>query len=171
MKEIKIIKYDKVGEYIDLTIYCKGKILNTTIPNKNRTKEEILTDAYILLNAIGEEHTEPIKEIETYTLKEDTPTSLKVDLYNLEGEVFNQYGEKMDEPITFEIVGTDKAKIEDGKIITQEVEKETSFFIVAKSGKLTKKYEQIIYPKSEEENTLNKRISDLEIAFAEIIGG
>ena len=117
-----------------------------------RELEEILQDAYILTKNkenrdayTGEE----IEDLIDYVAKPKV-ARLDVDFYNLTGKVFDQYGDILDAPITFEIEGTDKAKIENGKLIEEEVQEETSFFIVAKVGNLEQRQERFLYPKPEE---------------------
>ena len=76
---------------------------------------------------------------------------LDIDFYSLSGKVFDQYGDVIETPIDVTIEGTDKARIENGKLITEEVEEETSFFIVAKAGDLVEKQERTLYPKVDRE--------------------
>ena len=117
-----------------------------------RELEEILQDAYILTKNkenrqtyVGEE-TEDLKDY----ISKPKIARLDVDFYNLTGKVFDQYGDVLDAPITFTIEGTDKAKIEDGKLIEEEVAEETSFFIVANVGDLEERQERFLYPRPKE---------------------
>lgn len=114
-----------------------------------RELEEILQDAYILTKNKENRQAytgEEIEELKDYIPKPKV-TRLDVDFYSLRGKVYDQYGDMLDAPITFEIEGTDKAKIENGKIIEEEVTEETSFFIVAKVGDLEQREERFLYPK------------------------
>lgn len=114
-----------------------------------RELEEILQDAYILTK--NKENRQAYNGEEIEDLKDYIPkpkiARLDADFYNLTGKVFDQYGDILDAPISFEIEGTDKAKIENSKLIEEEVTEETSFFIVAKVGNLEKRQEKTIYPK------------------------
>ena len=114
-----------------------------------RELEEILQDAYILTknkenrqDYVGEE----IEDLKDYVAKPKV-ARLEVDFYNLTGKVFDQYGDIFDAPIEFTVEGTDKVKIEDGKLIEEEVNEETSFFIIAKVGNLEERQERFLYPK------------------------
>ena len=113
----------------------------------DRPDEEILKDAYILSKSQAREtyKGEHIEDLKTYV---PTPKEVRldVDFYGLTGKVYDQYGDVMDLPITFTIEGTDRAKIEDGKLVEGEVEEETSFFIVAKAGELEDRQERTLYP-------------------------
>lgn len=135
-----------------------------------RGLEEILQDAYILTKNkenrqayVGEE----IEDLKDYIPKPKV-ARLDVDFYNLTGKVFDQYGDLIDAPINFTVEGTDKAKIENGKLLTEEVTEDTSFFVVARVGGLEERQERFLYAHREvapiesvDEETL-KRIADLE---------
>ena len=116
-----------------------------------RELEEILQDAYILTKNKENRQAytgEEIEDLKDYVAKPKV-TRLDVDFYNLTGKVFDQYGDIFDAPIEFTVEGTDKAKIEDGKLIEEEVQEETSFFIVAKVGNLEESQERFLYPRPE----------------------
>lgn len=116
-----------------------------------RELEEILQDAYILTK--NKENRQAYNGEKVEDLKDYIPkpkiARLEADFYSLTGKVFDQYGDILDAPIEFTVEGTDKAKIEDGKLIEEEVEEQTSFFIVAKVGNLEEKQERFLYPKPE----------------------
>lgn len=114
----------------------------------NREMDEILQDAYILSKNkenrqfyVGEE----LEGLKTY-IPNPQPVRLEVDFYNLTGEVFDQYGDVIDYPIDFTIEGTDKAKIENNQVI-EEVDQETSYFLIARAGELEEREERHLYPK------------------------
>lgn len=118
----------------------------------NREMDEILQDAYILSKNkenrqayVGEE----IQDLKDYVAKPKV-ARLEADFYSLTGKVFDQYGDLLDAPIDFTVEGTDKAKIEKGKLIEEEVTEETSFFIVAKVGDLEQREERFLYPRPKE---------------------
>lgn len=117
-----------------------------------RELEEILQDAYILTKNKENRQAytgEEIEDLKDYIAKPKV-ARLEADFYNLSGKVYDQYGDVIDAPISFTVEGTDKVKIEDGKLIEEEVENETSFFIVAKVGDLEQRQERFLYPKPKE---------------------
>ena len=134
-----------------------------------RPIEEILKDAYILTSNTANRlpYTEETPtDLETYDV---TPvaTTLKADFNNLTGKVYDQYGLEIDLPIEFSIEGT-SARIENGKIVEDVVDSDTSYFIVAKYGDLEERQKKINYAPREvkpiggvDEETL-QRITDLE---------
>ena len=134
-----------------------------------RPIEEVLKDAYILTSNTTNRlpyTKETPTDLEVYDV---TPvaTTLKADFNNLTGKVYDQYGLKIDLPIEFSIEGT-SARIENGKIVKDVVDNDTSYFIVAKCGDLEERQERTIYAPREanpiegvNEETL-QRITDLE---------
>ena len=113
-----------------------------------RELEEILQDAYILTK--NKENRQAYSGEEIEDLKDYIPkpkvARLEADFYRLTGKVYDQYGDVLDAPIDFTVEGTDKAKIENGKLIEEEVDQETSFFIIAKVGNLEERQERFLYP-------------------------
>lgn len=169
---MKILKYESFGKDTIVSILFDDNTYNVTqILDNSRPKEEILKDGYIILkNTERYPYTGDTKDLEDLILPTPTPTFMTIDFYNFSGKVYDQYGEEIQADITFEIVGTDKAKIENGKLITEEVQEETSFFIVAKCGNLEEKQERKLYPKPEEPApqpdmtaTLVKEVANLKI--------
>ena len=169
---MKLLKYETldkdtvVGIVFDDETYGLVRILDNTRP-----KEEILKDAYIILkNSNRLDYTGDVSTLEDLVLPTSKPTFMTVDFYNFSGHVYDQYGDEIFKDITFEVVGTDKAKIENKKLIEEEVQEETSFFIVAKCGNLEEKQERFIYPPApvepEKENptdTLAKEVAKLKV--------
>ncbi len=169
---MKLLKYEKYGQDMIVSILFDDGTYNVTkVIDNSRPKEEIIKDGYIILkNAERYPYTEDTKDLEDLILPKPTPTFMEVDFYDFKGKVFDQYGEDIKTDITFEIQGTDKAKIENNKIIEQEVEEITSYFIVAKCGELEEKEERFIYPPApvepEKENptdTLAKEVAKLKV--------
>ena len=169
---MKILKYESFGKDTIVSILFDDNTYNVTqILDNSRPKEEILKDGYIILkNTERYPYTGDTKDLEDLILPTPTPTFMTIDFYNFSGKVYDQYGEEIQADITFEIVGTDKAKIENGKLITEEVQEETSLFIVAKCGNLEEKRERKLYPKPEEPApqpdmtaTLVKEVANLKI--------
>ena len=80
---------------------------------------------------------------------------------------------KIDLPIEFSIEGTG-ARIENGKIIKDVVEKDTSYFIVAKVGDLEERKERFLYAPREvvpsEIDVLNNKIAELEGVIDTVLG-
>lgn len=149
---MKLLKYEKlekdtiVGIVFDDDTYGLVRILDSTRP-----KEEILKDAYIILkNSDRLDYEGDVSTLEDLVLPTSKPTFMTVDFYSFTGHVYDQYGDEIFKDITFEVVGTDKAKIENKKLIEEEVQEETSFFIVAKCENLEEKQERKLYPRPEE---------------------
>ena len=145
-----------------------------------RELEEILQDAYILTK--NKENRQVYSGEEIEDLKDYIPkpkiARLDVDFYNLSGKVFDQYGDVLDAPIDFTVEGTDKAKIENGKLIEEEVIEETSFFIVAEVGDLEQKQERFLYPRPKEVepepyeiDILKNEIEELKTTIDTMLGG
>lgn len=129
------------------------------------TLENMLKNAYILtINAANRlPYTEENPtDLETYEKPQPVATKItNVDFNNFTADIYDQFGEKMNVGVTFEIEGT-SARIEDGKIIEDVVDNDTSYFIVAKYGNLEERQERIIYGPREVEPSeieiLNKKI-------------
>ena len=171
--KLKLLKYEKqqkdtvVGIVFDDNTYGLVRILDSTRP-----REEILKDAYIILkNSDILDYTGDVSTLEDLVLPTSKATFMDVDFYTFTGHVYDQYGDEIFKDITFEVVGTDKARIENGKLIEEEeVHEETSFFIVAKCGNLEEKQERKLYPRPEEPTpkpdmtaTLVKEVANLKI--------
>ncbi|WP_276907191.1 hypothetical protein [Peptoniphilus duerdenii] len=169
---MKLLKYEKldkdtvVGIVFDDETYGLVRILDSTRP-----REEILKDAYIILkNSDRLDYEGDVSTLEDLVLPTSKPTFMTVDFYNFTGHVYDQYGDEIFKDIAFEVVGTNKAKIENKKLIEEEVTEETSFFIVAKCGNLEEKQERKLYPRPEEPTpkpdmtaTLVKEVANLKI--------
>lgn len=165
----------KLLQYIDDSYYARVAILFddntyavTSVISGNRSKEDILKDAYILLkNAERVRFEGNSKDYDDLILPAPREKSIDVNFYALTGKVFDQYGEVMDKEISFEVQGSDKARIENNKVVEEEVEEMTSYFIVASCGELVQKEERFIYPSVEEtENptdALAKEVAKLKI--------
>ena len=141
------------------------------------TLENMLKNAYILsknterLQYEGEVPT----DLETYEKPQSAATKItNVDFNNFTADIYDQFGEKMNVDVTFEIEGTG-ARIENGTIIEDVVDNDTSYFIVAKYGDLEERQERTIYaPREVEPNEidiLNNKIAELEQVIDTILGG
>lgn len=175
--KLKILKYETYGKDTIVSIlFDDGTYSATKILDNSRPKEEILKDGYIILkNTERYPYTGDTKGLEDLILPTPKPTFMEVDFYDFKGKAYDQYGEEIQADITFEVVGTDKARIENNKLVTEEVEVETSFFIVAKCGTLEEKQERTIYPVVKETGaSIEERLTATEQAMADImmiIGG
>ena len=126
-------------------------------------KEIAVHDTYI----IGQYMPRQTYEGEIPTTAEDwepnpTATVLKIkDWNNLQGIVYDQYGEIMDTNATFIIEG-DGATIEDGKIVENTVSVDTPYTIIAAVGDLSERQERIAFapvtPKSSETEILEAKL-------------
>lgn len=165
----------KLLQYIDDSDYARVAILFddntyavTSVISGNRPKDDILKDAYILLRNVERVRFEgDPRDFDDLILPAPKEDFIEVNFYDLTGKVYDQYGEVMESRVQFEIQGTDKAKIENNKIIEEEVEEITSYFIVASCGELVEKQERFIYPPIKEiENptdALAKELTKLKI--------
>lgn len=164
----------KLIQYIDDSYYARVAILFddntyavTSVISGNRSKDDILKDAYILLRNVERVRFEvDPRGFDDLILPSPKVNRIDANFYDLTGKVYDQYGDLMDKEISFEIQGT-KARIENNKIIEEEVEEMTSYFIVASCGELVQKEERFIYPPAEEiENptdALAKELTKLKI--------
>jgi len=145
---LKLIQYTDDGDYARVAIlFDDNTYAVTSVVSGNRTKDDILKDAYILLRNVERVRFEgDPRDFDDLILPEPKEKTMDIDFYNLTGKVYDQYGEVMDKKIQFEIQGTDEAKIENNKVIEEEVEEITSYFIVASCGELVQKEERFIYP-------------------------
>lgn len=95
------------------------------------------------------------------------PFSFEPDFYGLKGSVKDQYGESLDQEIIYTIDGTEKAKITKDGLVEESVEKETSYEIVARVGKLEKRESRTLYPPAKiepdpEKMALENSLNDLK---------
>ena len=165
---MKLIEYSDIENYKKVSLlFDDNKYATAYIVDNKRPKQEILKDAYILLkNADRKDYIGDIRKLEDIELERPKATNLDVDFYNLTAKVYDQYGDDLQEQVNFTIEGTDKARIQDNKVIEEEVEKETSFFIVAKVGTLEERQERTIYPKVVEK--VEPKISETEKLSAKV---
>lgn len=149
---MKILQYTDDGNRALVAIlFDDNTYAVTSVISVNRTKEDILKDVYIISkNKEKQKFEGNVEEYEDLNLENPKPNSLDVNFYNLSGKVYDQYGDEIQKEIEFSIEGTDKAKIEKGELIEEEVTEITSFFIVAKCGDIEKREERFIYPKSQD---------------------
>ena len=170
----------KLIQYIDDSYYARVAILFddgtyavTSVISGNRTKEDILKDAYILLRNVERVRFEgEAKDYEDLILPAPKENFMEINFYDLTGKVYDQYGEVMDKKVQFEIQGTDKARIENNKVIEGEVESITSYFIAASCGELVQREERFIYPPVKEEPkvaSVEERLEATEKAVADVI--
>lgn len=170
----------KLLQYIDDSYYARVAILFddntyavTSVISGNRSKDDILKDAYILLRNVERVRFEGNpKDYENLILPTPKENYMEVNFYALTGKVYDQYGEVMEKQVQFEIQGTDKARIENNKVVEQEVKEITSYFIVASCGALVQKEERCIYPTVKEEHkiaSVEERLEATEKAVADVI--
>lgn len=170
----------KIIQYIDDSYYARVAILFddgtyavTSVISGNRTKDDILKDAYILLRNVERVRFEGnSKDYENLILPAPKENFMEINFYALTGKVYDQYGEVMEKQVQFEIQGTDKARIENNKVIEEEVKEITSYFIVASCGELVQKEERCIYPTVKEEHkvaSVEERLEATEKAVADVI--
>lgn len=171
---MKLLQYTDDGDYVKVAILFDDNTYGaTSVVSAGRDGKEILKDAYIILKS-----SERLKfngnkdEYEDLIFEESKPHSMEIDFYNLSGKVYDQYGDLIPAEIIFSIEGTNKARIENNKLIEEEVKELTSYFIVAKCGELIKKDERFIYPLPQEEPkvaSVEERLEATEKAMADVI--
>lgn len=104
-------------------------------------------------------------DLEEWEKPTDIPTRIKnIDWINLKAKIYNQFGDLMDLQPIFTIEGTG-ARIEDGKIVEDVVDNDTSYFIVARYGDLEERQERFLYapvePQPNELDMANRKIDAL----------
>mgnify|MGYP001309521468 CR=1 FL=1 len=166
---MKLLKYEKQGNNVFVAFLQDNILKSATVVDGGRTKEEILQDAYILAkDQVGEQVL-----MEDIILPEPILKRINVDFNTLTGVALDQYGDKLEQEIIFSIEGTDKARIEDGELIEDEVEEDTSYFIVAKAGDLEEKQERIIFapvaPQPSEADILREELTLTNQTLAELM--
>ena len=128
------------------------------------TLENMLKNAYILSKNIErlQYEGEVPTDLETYEKPQSAATKItNVNFNNFTADIYDQFGDKMNVDVEFMIDGTG-ARIENGEIIEDVVDNDTSYFIVAKCGDLEERQERTIYAPREVEpseiDLLNKKI-------------
>ena len=141
------------------------------------TLENILKNAYIITsnatNRLPYTEENPT-DLETYEKPQSAATTItNVDFNNFTADIYDQFGEKMNANVTFEIEGTG-ARIEDGTIIEDVVENDTSYFIIARYDNLEERQERFLYAPREVEpsqiDILNNEVAELEEVIDTIVG-
>lgn len=171
---MKLLKFeDYVEDKIISLIFDDGTFATTSVSNKDRDKNDLMKDAYILLkNTNREPYDGDISELQDIRLEEPKATSMVPDFYALKGAVYDQYGDAMNLPIKYTIEGTDKARIEGGSIVEEKVEEETKYVIKATAGDLIETLERTIYkeePHGMTTKELEERLSATEQAMADMM--
>ena len=119
-----------------------------------------------------------VSKLEDFTPEAPYPFSFEPDFYEFKGTVKDQYGELIDKKIVYSIEGTDKAKIQEGVLIEEEVQEDTPYTIVAKVGKLEKKEERTLYKREkpkpldpENAPVTRAEYEELKAALEAMLGG
>ncbi len=171
---MKLIQYTDDGDYVKVAILFDDNTYGaTSVVSAGRDGKDILKDAYILLRNVERVRFEgDPRDFDDLILPEPKEKTMDIDFYNLTGKVYDQYGEIMDKKVQFEIQGTDEAKIENNKVVEEEVTEMISYFIVASCGELVQKEERFIYPPVKEEPkvaSVEERLEVTEKAVADVI--
>lgn len=171
---MKLLKFEDYGEdKIISLIFDDGTFATTSVSNKDRDKNDLIKDAYILLkNTNREPYDGDTSELQDIRLEEPKATSMVPDFYALNGAVYDQYGDAMGASINYSIEGTDKARIENGTIIEEKVEEDTKYVIKATAGDLIETLERTIYkeePRGMTTQELEERLSATEQAMADMM--
>lgn len=171
---MKLLQFKDFGRDKLITlVFDDGTFATTSVTNRYRDKGDLIKDAYILLKNISREpYDGDISVLENVQLEIPKATSMVPDFYALKGAVYDQYGDAMDIPINYSIEGTDKARIEDSKVIEDKVEEDTKYVIKATVGELTETQERTIYKEQPHRMTteeLEERLSATEQAMADMM--
>ena len=167
---MKLLKYiDDGNRALVAILFDDNTYAETTVISKDQYKQDILKDAYIISKNKEKLTFEGNKdEYEHLVLESPKPNTLDVNFYELSGKVYDQYGNEIQAEITFSVERTDKAKIEKGELIEEEVTEITSFFIVAKCGDIEKREERFIYPKVKPKEPPKKEPTEVEKLEAKV---
>lgn len=170
---LKLLKFEDSGENKIISLIFPDQTYATvSVADTTRDKNNLIKDAYILMKNMNREMYEgDMSLLPDVALNESKPTTFKPNFFELNGEVYDQYGDRIEKEINFEIEGTEKARIENNNIIEEEVDEPTSYFIVAKCGDLTQKEERYIYPEVKHQTTteFEERLSATEHAMADLM--
>lgn len=145
--KMKILEYNEVGNRVLVSVIYDDNTFTTLNMVNTNDKESILRDVYIISNDVRNRQSfegEIPVDLETWNPPTSVATTMTVDFYNLTGKAYDQYGEEMNVDVTFEIEGAG-ARIEDGVIIEDAVDNDTSYFVVAKVGELEERQERYLY--------------------------
>lgn len=166
---MKVLNKEDVGKYTLYTLLLDNNTTTTvSVVDDNRDEKEIMKDIRILTKDTVGEPFVGTTDVEDYVFEDSKPALMYVDFNNLAGEVYDQYADVVDMKIAFTIEGTDKARIENGELIEDEVDIDTSYFIVAKCGDLEERQGRKIHaprevkPIEDVDGETLKRIADLE---------
>lgn len=163
---MKILEYLEQGNRVLVTVLYEDNTFTTLNMVNTGNRDEILKDVYIISSDVRNRL--PFKgeiptDLETWNPPKSVAKNMIVDFYNLTGKVYNQYGMQMEVEIQFSIENTDKARIENGKIVEDVVDTDTSYFIVAKVGDLEERQERFLYaptkPQLREFEILEKKVN------------
>ena len=172
------MKYKIIEELdgrINIFCYYEDKTYMNINLIGNRNMDDILKDAYIISsNPMNRSPFEGELPSDLMEFKANpVPTVLKVsDVESTNATVYDQYGSPMELEVEFTVEGTDKARFENGKLIEDSVEKDTSFFIVAKYGELEERIERTLFaPIPTQEEILAVRYEELKQALEILLGG
>lgn len=171
---MKLLKFEDYGKNKLISIiFDDGTFATTSVSNKDRSKNDLIKDAYILLkNASREPYNGDTSKLQDIQLERPKVMLMFPDFYTLKGTVYDQYGDVMDIPIKYTIEGTDKARIENDAIIEEKVEEDTKYVIRATVGDLTETLERTIYKEESNKMTiqeLEERLSATEQAMADMM--
>ena len=140
------------------------------------TLENMLKNAYILSKNIErlQYDGKVPADLEVYKKPQSAATKItNVDFYNFTADIYDQFGEKMNVDVTFEIEGTG-ARIENGKIIEDVVDNDTSYFIVARYENLEERQERFLYapvePQPTEMDIFKNEIEELKNTIDTMLG-
>ena len=173
---MKILEYTEQGDRVLVSVLHDDNTFATLNMLNANDRENILKDVYIISSDARNRQQfegEIPTDLEEWNPPKPIPTRMTVDFYNLHGKIHDQYGDEMDITPTFTIEG-EHARIENGKIVEDVVDTDTSYFIVAKVGDLEERQERFLYAPREVEpseiDILNNEIEKLKQTIDIILG-
>ncbi|MBA4509920.1 hypothetical protein H1057_18035 [Clostridium sporogenes] len=170
---MQIVKYSVEDKALIVGFKENDFVVYTTIEfEEHLSKQELLQKAYLQVReTIKFERTQTEHSFTTdltgeeFIPQESQVEKMYVDFNNLTGQVVDQYGNVISKEIIFTVEGTNKAKIKNNKIVEDEVEKDTEYYIIAKYKDLEKRQKRIIYCTK----IVEERIDPEKIVIAEAI--
>lgn len=170
---MEIVKYKQEDSSLIIGFKEDNFVVYSVISyDETLSKNELLQKAYLQVKDTieyeknSQEHSFITEETgEEFIPEQSKLNKLEVDFNKLQGKVIDQYGNVISTDVIFSIEGTNKARIENNKIVEDEVEKDIEYYIIAKYKDLEKKQKRIIYCTK----IVEEKIDPEKVAIAEAI--
>lgn len=167
---MKIFNYNVFGELHELTMLWNDGTFLVFSSEKIVSKDSLAIELYKLGFVFKRNKFEgEVPDDAEDWFPNNTPTKLMVNFKNFDYYILDQYDLPMDLTVDFSIEGTDKAKIINGEVIEEEVDEDTTYYVVAKVGDLIRKDERVIKASNYKNiNLTYQAIAELSIRQAEL---